>query len=255
MSLRHFLFSVTVLLVSVGTAADDTFKPHDADEAHAWRLYQQYKECNQKIASLQSGIAKKLDDIRSVAYGMGGIRAVDQNDTAALGRMRNQLASEKDRQQRLEKVWDKKFWGRYGKLQDSSQTIYDPVTKRTMDRTEYRLRHFRYATTKPTPRPKAPSIAPRFSVNGTYSSTWGNMVLRQSGAAVTGTYTHDQGHISGSLRGNVLTGTWTEAPSRRPPNDAGDVKLTFSKDGRSFNGSYRYGSSGPMTGGWTGSRR
>lgn len=80
------------------------------------------------------------------------------------------------------------------------------------------------------------------------------MVLQQSGDTLTGTYTHDDGKLEGTISGNTFTGTWTEVPTRSPPHDAGDVELTLSDDCNSFSGKWRYGSSGEMSGGWTGTR-
>ncbi|MFQ5570614.1 MAG: hypothetical protein ACE5G0_13105 [Rhodothermales bacterium] len=93
------------------------------------------------------------------------------------------------------------------------------------------------------------------SFSGTWDSSWGTMTLTQDGASVTGTYTHDEGRIEGTIINGVLIGTWTEAPSRTPPNDAGDVELTLSADCMEFSGSWRYGSTGTWNGGWTGTRQ
>jgi len=70
------------------------------------------------------------------------------------------------------------------------------------------------------------------------------MTLDQSGSSLSGTYEHDSGRISGTISGNVMRGTWSEAPTYAPPNDAGEVELTISADGKSMNGRWRYDSSG-----------
>ncbi|NPV61780.1 MAG: hypothetical protein HPY61_03975 [Methanotrichaceae archaeon] len=91
--------------------------------------------------------------------------------------------------------------------------------------------------------------------SGTWNTDWGPMQLQQSGNRVNGTYTHDQGRIDGTAYGNRLVGTWSEAPSYSPPGDAGDMEFMMSEDGQSFSGSWRYGSDGGWSGGWTGSRQ
>ncbi len=89
---------------------------------------------------------------------------------------------------------------------------------------------------------------------GTWDTSWGEMVLQQSGSSVTGTYTHDQGRIQGTVSGNKLVGLWSEAPSYSPPRDAGDVELNMSPDCKSFIGNWRYGSEGNWSEDWTGTR-
>jgi hypothetical protein len=94
--------------------------------------------------------------------------------------------------------------------------------------------------------------APTDGWTGTWSTTYGMMYLTQTGNQVTGTYEHSNGHIVGTVSGNVLTGTWSEAPTYSPPDNAGDVQLTISSDGKTFTGGWRYGSSGSWTMNWTG---
>jgi hypothetical protein len=87
---------------------------------------------------------------------------------------------------------------------------------------------------------------------GTWETTYGTMILSQSGNQVSGTYEHSNGTIVGTVSGNVLTGTWAEAPSYMPPDDAGDVQLTISPDGHTFTGGWRYGSFGSWNMNWNG---
>jgi hypothetical protein len=89
---------------------------------------------------------------------------------------------------------------------------------------------------------------------GTWETTYGTMVLTQTGSNVSGTYEHSNGHITGTVSGNVLYGTWSEAPTYLPPNDAGDVQLTISTYGITFTGGWRYGSSGSWTMNWNGTK-
>jgi len=87
---------------------------------------------------------------------------------------------------------------------------------------------------------------------GTWETTYGTMVLSQSGNQVSGNYEHSNGHITGTVSGNVLTGTWSEAPTYAAPDNAGDVVLTISPSGTTFTGGWRYGSSGSWTMNWNG---
>jgi len=87
---------------------------------------------------------------------------------------------------------------------------------------------------------------------GTWETTYGTMILSQSGNQVTGSYEHSNGIIVGTVSGNVLTGTWSEAPTYTAPDNAGDVVLTISPTGTTFTGSWRYGSSGGWAGSWSG---
>ncbi len=94
----------------------------------------------------------------------------------------------------------------------------------------------------------------KYTWEGEWDSNWGHMVLTQSGNVVTGTYTHDSGRINAVVSGNKLIGTWSEAPSYAPDRDAGDIEFIMSADGKTFSGSWGYGSS--LAGGsWTGSKR
>ena len=90
---------------------------------------------------------------------------------------------------------------------------------------------------------------------GTWESEqWGTMQLVQDGNRVTGEYEWDEGKIDGMINGNMLTGTWSEKPSYQPPDDAGDFKFSLSKDGTSFTGEWRYGSTGDWQGSWNGKK-
>lgn len=93
-----------------------------------------------------------------------------------------------------------------------------------------------------------------YSWSGTWETTWGNMILTQSGASVSGTYEHDDGKIIGTVSGNTLTGTWSEYPSYAPPEDAGDFVFEMTTDGKGFGGEWRYGSDGGW-GTWDGGTR
>lgn len=92
---------------------------------------------------------------------------------------------------------------------------------------------------------------PHYNINvsGAYkvAGPWGTMLLKQSGSKVTGYYTHQKGKISGTLHGYTLTCRWFEEPTYKPSKDAGDMRITFYKNGSSFKGIWRYGFSGKWT--------
>lgn len=162
-----YLGLLTIILAATSVVvAQGTFKPRDADEEHAWRLYNQYKASKKKEADLRIGIAKTQADIKTVNVGSVPGLGIDPADVAQLAKLRQQLVAEKERQTNLEAAWDKKFSGRYGELQESESTIYDPKTKQRMDKIRFRLIAFPFhynpnssttaSTTNkpPTPRPK-----------------------------------------------------------------------------------------------------
>ncbi len=99
-------------------------------------------------------------------------------------------------------------------------------------------------TRKPAEKKKKNPVSKPFYVSfaGKWQSNWGKMNFTQTENVFHGTYSHDQGQITGIVKGRTMYGTWTEAPSRKPPHDAGDIEFVLSKDGRKFTGRWRYGS-------------
>lgn len=104
----------------------------------------------------------------------------------------------------------------------------------------------------PAPTNAVEASASQAQWTGRWSTNWGEMVLTQNGDTVTGTYTHKQGKINGTVKGNELIGTWSQYPSYAEPNEKGEVVFTLYDKGSSFFGSWRYGTTGTMYGGWTG---
>jgi hypothetical protein len=92
------------------------------------------------------------------------------------------------------------------------------------------------------------------SWNGTWNTSWGEMVLQESGDTVTGSYPHDQGQIQARSFSGRLVGTWSEAPTRKAPDDAGEFEFTMAENCSSFIGYWRYGETGDWSGSWTGTR-
>lgn len=92
-------------------------------------------------------------------------------------------------------------------------------------------------------------------IAGTWNTNFGKIILAQHGNIVTGHYTHDNGKIVGFLKGNIFKGKWSEAPTYKPPHDAGDCEFIFLKNGKSFSGNWRYGFGGnSWNGDWSGEK-
>jgi hypothetical protein len=86
---------------------------------------------------------------------------------------------------------------------------------------------------------------------GVWNTTYGEMILRQSGRRVTGTYTFGKGEIEGTVIGDTLRFHWIE----RETGSAGPGEFTLSKDGESFSGPWGYDSQPDSPPGeWTGQR-
>jgi outer membrane protein OmpA-like peptidoglycan-associated protein len=102
-------------------------------------------------------------------------------------------------------------------------------------------------------KPLAKRVLPDNS--GTFSSSYGNFRMQQTGSTVNGCYEHNNGLIeNGGFDGRVLRFTWTEGdmPS---PRHGGPAILIFADDGQSFKGYWWGGNaSGPPSGGWDGKR-
>lgn len=93
------------------------------------------------------------------------------------------------------------------------------------------------------------------TIEGTYDSNFGNMTLTIKGNKVAGSYTHDGGKIEGMMDGNKIVGRWSEAPTYKPPHDAGEFEFIFPADKKSFAGKWRYGYGGKeWSGDWHGAK-
>lgn len=90
---------------------------------------------------------------------------------------------------------------------------------------------------------------------GTFSSSYGNFRMQQTGSAVNGCYEHGNGLIeNGGFEGRVLRFTWTEGEVAGP-RQGGPAMLIFSDDGQSFTGYWwNEADKGAPSGGWLGKR-
>jgi len=92
--------------------------------------------------------------------------------------------------------------------------------------------------------------------SGTFSSSYRNFHMQQTGATVNGCYEHRAGLIeNGGFDGRVLRFTWSEA-DEGAPRQHGPAMLIFADDGQSFTGFWWYerNKSGSPDGGWRGTR-
>ncbi|MEQ1606099.1 MAG: hypothetical protein ABL999_14645 [Pyrinomonadaceae bacterium] len=146
--LRLIILFTTFALAATSTLSQGAFKPRDADEEQAWRIHTSYKEGRKKEDELTRQIALLRRDIANSSVSTIGVFGSDAKDRERLTKMREQLTAEQAKLRKLETDWDQKFYGRYGHLQDSDATIVDPVTKRTMDKVEFRLINFPFNDVK-----------------------------------------------------------------------------------------------------------
>lgn len=111
------------------------------------------------------------------------------------------------------------------------------------------------------PPPAAGSTAgpPAFSIAGTWSTRYGEMHLKQSGAAVAGTYEGGSSFVAGALVKRLLEGVWYKprsaracATEREGTRFWGRIRFTFVSDTR-FEGVWGYCEEEP-TQSWTGTR-
>lgn len=228
----------SILLVALAVAAvavvhaQGSFKPRDADEAHAWRLYALYKASMQKEAILKNSIRDLNASIATTATGVGALAANNAEDRAEREFCQGQLDAERSLQQKLIAAWDKKFYGRYGHLQDSAKTRLDEKTKRTMDEIEFQLTYFAF-NTKPYPNVNGKWIihgATTDDLHWTQVTATGGKFHATSSYSVGGTpysWTMD-GTIDRDGKVNVIM----------THSYAGKIPYSFqlSKDGKTFTG-------------------
>ena len=100
------------------------------------------------------------------------------------------------------------------------------------------------------------------AVNGVWrQSTYDRLTLHQDKKDhITGVYAFKDGRIEGQVSGRTLTGLWSQSSAgercdaeRLGSHYWGKVKLTASRDGRSFDGKWGYCDAAP-TDGWSGTR-
>ena len=92
--------------------------------------------------------------------------------------------------------------------------------------------------------------------SGTFSSSYGNFRMQETGSTVNGCYEHNNGLIeNGGFDGRVLRFTWTEG-EMAGARHGGPAMLIFTDDGLSFRGYWwsEGNGNGPPNGMWEGKR-
>jgi hypothetical protein len=135
--------SVALVMASLPLAAQVPNNPgKNAEEQHAWRLYNMYRQSKETVKALESAIARGNQNITEVSYGFGGTFAVDPSDVESVRRARELIEIETGRQKLIETAWDRHFWGTYGALAEGfGQSKWDDKAKRSLDLIEWRLRN------------------------------------------------------------------------------------------------------------------
>ncbi len=93
--------------------------------------------------------------------------------------------------------------------------------------------------------------------SGTFSSSYGNFRMQQTGSAVNGCYEHGNGLIeNGGFEGRVMRFTWTEGEMPPGARHGGPAMLVFTDDGQSFTGYWwdAGNAAGNPSGSWVGKR-
>ena len=202
-SLSIFLF--VLMAFSPLTVLGQDNQGRNADEQHAWRLYEQYKQVNDKIGYLERAIVHGNKDMKDVAYGMWGGLAIDPTDVSSVNKARAMLKKEQEAQKNLEAAWGKKFFGSYGDLKDCNQYIVEGKTKKKMDRIEFRLTYFPF---KSGTDPVVGASSPEGTGAGTQKGIW-DFVLNDNCSKnvrvqIAGVK-EDNPYIGGNLRRTIMS--------------------------------------------------
>jgi hypothetical protein len=96
----------------------------------------------------------------------------------------------------------------------------------------------------------APAAACQYSWAGSWTTTYGTMVLTQEGSAVRGTYANGAATIEGTASGRKLIGKWHRDRVTKP---SGPIEFTMNEDGSKFEGTWSYDED-PRPRTWTGER-
>jgi len=96
-------------------------------------------------------------------------------------------------------------------------------------------------------------------INGTWTTSEGEMSFAQQGNQITGSYSSDHGEITGTMYGDLLEGYWIEDASAERCSSAKNGryywgKIQFRFDGNKFSGAWGYCDK-ETTQKWTGSKR
>jgi hypothetical protein len=102
------------------------------------------------------------------------------------------------------------------------------------------------------------SNSKKMNINGTYSTDFGDLVLKEDQKKVTGTYTYPgpdgmsaTGNLTGDLVDKVLNFKWEQKQGETKAEGSGT--FTFAENGKSFTGSWSDSKGG--TGQWNGTKK
>ena len=107
-----------------------------------------------------------------------------------------------------------------------------------------------------TPKPISPDDVAMISphdLEGLWTSkAFGPIVFRQDDGKILGAMRLARGTVVARISDGVLRGTWCEAPTRRAPDDLGDVQWLMTRSGgkEQLIGRWRLGTTGTFRGGW-----
>jgi hypothetical protein len=251
---RYLILVIIVLTASAMAFAQGTFKPRDADEAEGWQIYNQYKTSVAAEARANSAIKQFRRDISEASFSTIGAFGSDPSDRARVTQLRQQINAETNRQAELLAKWESKFYWRYGDLRWSDEKIYDPKTKRQMDRIEFALIYFPF-NYKPAVKPPAvvkPPVKPPVastSIEGTYSGVLSGETKGSISFTVKGT--NINGKLTGAFGSNAVAATFTGTV--RNDGHTIDVSITGTVGGSPFTGGlFGQLSGGKGSGDWRG---
>ncbi len=231
---RGFMIGLISLVFASALAGQPT--PRDANEAEAWKLYQQYKASRAAEAAASTAIKQVRNDVATSSLSSIGVFGSDPGDRARLAQLRQTVDTERRRQTELLEKWGSKFYWRYGDLVWSEERIRDGKTKREMDRIEFALTYipFNYvpkttAAASPTPAPvvTAPVSAGSTSLTLELPGYWGHLSYTITGARLDPPTGGDRGNVAGrQYTGELIGPTLTvsgKAVSDNPSSGPGSM--------------------------------
>jgi len=164
MNPKTILATWTVLLVGlVGSAAPVAQRTPELtpDQLHAWRLHDQYMGVIGQLDGLEIRRRELASDVKNDAQGgvSGGVHVATSGYGRDMALLNQRIAELAKQAAELEAAWERKFQGRFGPLKDARETIYDSVTKTSVDKIAFRLANFAFDTDKPQSAPVTPTPA------------------------------------------------------------------------------------------------
>lgn len=231
---RALITGLMSLLFAAALSGQPT--PRDANEAEAWKIYQQYKASRAAEAAASAAIKQVRNDVATSSLSSIGVFGSDPGDRARLAQLRQTVDTERQRQTELLQRWGAKFYWRYGDLVWSEERVKDAKTKREMDRIEFALTYipFTYVpkptasvSATPTPAVIAPAAANSTSLTLELPGYWGHLSYTITGARLDAPTGGDRGKVAGrQYTGELIGPTLTvsgKAVSDNPSSGPGSM--------------------------------